>query len=113
MSNSFHAHLYFKPEQRALLQKVEKRFVGSWHEEAVGPHPLPMLTLKFTASEKAEIIRFITGHLRGVSVLIHEDTGDDLRDHTVGAEWYGEKLDLDFNHFERIKYEKNARIFPE
>ncbi len=113
MSESFHAHLYFMPHQRSQVLTVQERFGGFLHEFPAGPHPLPMLTLVFGAHQKTEITEFITCRAPDISVLIHVDTGDDLWDHTCGAEWIGEKLNLDFNHFERIKYEKSARIFPE
>lgn len=86
---------------------------GKFHPFAVGPHPLPMFTLMFDCEFREEIREFLLAKRRDLVVLIHEDTGDDYHDHTAGAEWLGEPVSLDFNHFERIKHEKGALVFSE
>jgi aromatic ring-cleaving dioxygenase len=46
------------------------------------------------------------------SILIHTDTECDIKDHTVGAEWLGEPLQLNFNFFEKIINDPDSRIHP-
>lgn len=120
--NQFHAHVYFHSQQVEKARKLrhqiqEMRFsevtLGRLYAEPVGPHSLPMFVIVFSASVKNELLDFLRQNRNGLSVLIHEDTGDDYRDHTVGAEWLGESLPIRFEHFERIKHEKSALVFPE
>lgn len=43
--------------------------------------------------------------MEGLTILLHEDTGDDLRDHTEGTRWLGNELKLDLVWLEN--YVKN------
>ena len=43
-----------------------------------------------------------------LSVLVHPNTDDEVRDHAVNAVWLGDKVDLDFGIFEKIKEGKNG-----
>lgn len=117
MSKRYHAHVYYTPERENQVRRICSGFDPIWHDHPVGPHPVPMATIRFRATEKEALVRHLeqgmAGVSEGISILIHEDTGDDLRDHTEGAEWLGPPVALDFNHFERIKHEKSAEVFPE
>lgn len=120
MIQKFHAHIYFEPAQQSsaealylaihtlMLPRVR---LGLFHFRLVGPHSLPMFTVMFEEAEKFEFIQFLQRNRSELSILIHEDTGDDYRDHTQGAEWLGNPLAINFEHFERIKHEKSALVF--
>ena len=113
MSKRYHAHIYLHPGQRAQVEALVGPLSPLWHDHPVGPHPLPMVTLRFNEAEREGLIRRIVPGLEGVSILIHEDSGNDLVDHTTGAEWIGAPVALDFTHFERIRDEKSFEVFPE
>lgn len=121
MNQKFHAHIYFQPIQQSTAEALflaiadwsSDVVLGSFHFKPVGPHLLPMFTAMFNSPLKVEFTQFLDQHRNELSILIHEDTGDDYRDHTEGAEWLGEKLPLNFEHFERIKTQKSALVFPE
>jgi aromatic ring-cleaving dioxygenase len=96
----YHAHIYWQTyNQRALAMQFRNTLIGFgctlgriW-DEPIGPHPLAMYQVNYT-SENAEVVeKFLSD--KGLSVLLHEDTGDDVRDHTQGARWFGKELDLD------------------
>lgn len=101
----YHAHVYWStPEQRAtalalrdLLAETSAGLGRVW-DQPIGPHPLPMYQVNYCDDIKNLVERFLDN--RGLSVLLHEDTGDDLRDHTVGARWIGPKLELDLDWLE-------------
>jgi DOPA 4,5-dioxygenase len=61
-----------------------------------------MIELHFEESSKDEVIDWIDSHRKGLSVLIHEDTGDDIKDH-LSPIWLGEKLPIDFTFFNKVK----------
>ena len=104
----FHAHVYFDEatvEQANLLcQKAGETFagnqpftVGRMHHRPVGPHPCWSCQLAFANELFGEVIPWLSLHRDGLTVFIHPQTGDDLKDHTDHAIWMGsiEPLKLD------------------
>lgn len=106
----YHAHIYFEATEIAEAKQLlsEAKELGAGVDVAgiarrpVGPHPLPMIELHFTDLEVAGVVSWMQMRMPGRSVLIHEDTGDDYRDHSQGAKWLGKPLELDFSFFEAI-----------
>jgi len=113
---NYHAHLYFKPDWLPQARELDGR-LRKWlarrpdgnayrihlFDRVVGPHVLPMLEIDFPGSEYDSIVEWLDENREGRSVLIHEDTGDDPRDHGEGARWLGEPLPIRFEFFEEIK----------
>jgi DOPA 4,5-dioxygenase len=103
----FHAHVYYdaatKPAAERLRAKLEQRFdtpvFGRWHGRPVGPHPRWSYQVAFAPDEFDEIVSFIDRHREGLTVLLHERTGDDLRDHTDGASFLGDAVALRLDQF--------------
>jgi DOPA 4,5-dioxygenase len=102
----YHAHIYYTPETRpaaeALLAQVARaglrlEYLGRLIDRPVGPHPVPMFEIDFGVEEEPAVVEFLKQHRGSLSVLVHEVTGNDLRDHTAGARWLGQKLELDFS----------------
>ena len=103
--NGYHAHVYFNTETlefaKALCEETGKLFsvtVGRIHQKPVGPHPSWSCQLAFGRSEYANIISWLALNRKGLTILIHPLTGNDLKDHTEYAAWMGEpqtlKLDV-------------------
>ena len=114
----YHAHVYFTPEQlnqaprfaEALVNTVPMLELAGIARRPVGPHPLPMIEFHLTELS-IESLKSALADLPEIrSTLIHEDTGDDYKDHTEGAQWVGEKLALDFQFFELIKQDPSRMI---
>lgn len=107
----YHAHIYFESAEisEAKVLLAEANALGNGIHAAgvaskpVGPHPLPMIELHFTDREVAGVVSWLEARSPGRSVLIHEDTGDDYKDHTSGARWLGQSLALDFSFFDAIQ----------
>lgn len=100
----YHAHLYFDEstvEQVQLLcEEVKKRFqvtVGRMHHKPIGPHPWWSCQLAFSRSEYTDLISWLALNRKGLNILIHPLTGNDLKDHTDYAAWMGKQLDLNLN----------------
>ena len=98
---AYHAHVYYLPETRADAAAVRERLsalfevqLGRWHDLPVGPHSRGMYQVLFAAAEFARVVPWLMLNRRGLDVLVHPDTGDDLADHTSHALWLGNRLPL-------------------
>jgi len=97
----FHAHVYFLPKTRPTALWVRKE-VTAWFAVAasqlidtpIGPHPVGMFEVDFGPREFGALVPWFMANRRGLSVLVHPRSGDDLRDHTEHALWLGEPLPL-------------------
>ena len=111
----YHAHIYFQDHEivqiKKLKQEANKSPLQVWQlfEHCVGPHSLPMLELHFGSEEETEALRWLMDNRGEFSVLIHEDTGDDLKDHEH-ARWLGQALPLYFQFFESVKQNPSLAI---
>ena len=98
--NGFHAHVYFDEDTveqaNALCQRAGATFsgshpftVGRMHQRPVGPHPCWSCQLAFAPELFGEVIPWLALHRDGLTIFIHPQTGDDLKDHTDHAIWMG------------------------
>ena len=92
----FHAHVYFDEstydQAVALCDRAGELFtlsVGRKHQKAVGPHPSWSCQLAFEPPLFNQIISWLEENRHGLTVFVHEDTGNDLRDHTENLTWLG------------------------
>lgn len=96
----YHAHVYWSnPEQREVAVGIRDQLtaldcsLGRVWDQVIGPHPLPMYQVNYCTTIQQSVESLLKS--TGLTVLLHEDTGDDLRDHTQGARWLGQELQLD------------------
>lgn len=111
----YHAHVYWKDgDQREIALSLRQHQadlgcpLGRVWDQPVGLHPLPMYQINYSSSNAAAVEQLLTD--RGPTVLLHEDTGDDLKDHTQGVRWIGEPLVLDIEWLEN--YQKRSDHTP-
>ncbi len=106
----FHAHIYYEPgvtEEVAagLRARVAAAFpsavIGRWHATPVGPHTKAMYQIAFPVDLFAQLAPWLMLNRDGLDVLLHPETGDDPRDHTLHAAWLGKKLPLRMEAFEK------------
>jgi DOPA 4,5-dioxygenase len=109
----YHAHVYWHDDdQQKLSLKLRKSLTGLGCElgrimdHPVGPHPLPSYQVNYSSENAAQVENLLSRS--GLDVLLHEDTGDDMRDHTDGARWLGQTLKLDLEWLENYTRNKNA-----
>jgi aromatic ring-cleaving dioxygenase len=104
----FHAHIYYEPavtEAAAarLRERVTELFptavLGRWHHVPIGPHTRAMYQIAFPVALFATLAPWLMLNRDGLTVLLHPETGDDPRDHTLHAAWLGEKLPLRMEAF--------------
>lgn len=104
----YHAHVYYHPQKtrsRAahFRERVAAEFpnakLGRWHDELVGPHPQAMYQIAFPSSLLASFLPWLMLNRDGLTILLHPETGNDYRDHTAHAVWFGAMLPLRLDVF--------------
>lgn len=108
----YHAHIYWQNESqrfealhlRQPLQELGCQLGRVW-DEAIGPHPYAMYQVNYNSNIAEEVEELLSK--TKLDILLHEDTGDDLRDHTEGARWIGNKLTLNLEWLE--EYARSAK----
>lgn len=100
----YHAHVYFDEQSveqaRALRERVGREFdhaVGRFHEKNVGPHPRWSFQIAFEPDAFGVIVPWLALNRKGLTVLVHGLSGDDMYDHTELVMWLGESLTLDLS----------------
>lgn len=102
----WHAHVYFDAASRdtawALREQLNDLFgemmeMGRFHERLVGPHPQWSYQLAFKPEHFASIVSWLTLNHGALDVLLHPNTGHELRDHRDCALWLGHSHTLDLS----------------
>ncbi|MBC7387451.1 MAG: hypothetical protein H7301_14975 [Cryobacterium sp.] len=113
----FHAHIYFSenhlPSARLWEKKAKAASLFTFvqlQKTAIGPHRSGMIETHFNEENHESVLKWLNLNREHFSVFIHQDTGDDHRDHTQGIQWLGPEMELDFNFFELIKKRPELRI---
>ncbi|KAK5115460.1 hypothetical protein LTR62_001119 [Meristemomyces frigidus] len=102
----FDAHIYFHQQipsettfatelwERIRREFPELRIYKVW-DRPIGPHPLAMFEVNIHTPEQfGAFVPWLVIHRGPLSVLVHPNTGDDVRDHTQRATWMGESIPL-------------------
>ena len=105
---NYHSHIYFEPASRETALWVRKE-ITAWFavsasrliDEAIGPHPTGMFEADFGARDFGVVVPWLMANRRGLSVLVHPCSGDDLLDHTDYALWLGPVLPLNLEILRR------------
>ena len=102
----YHAHIYWRDtKERARAISFRQHLadldceLGRIWDMPIGPHPLPMYQIIYTSSNKDLVEKYLAVNRSTNTILLHESINDDLRDHTDGARWLGEALDLKLDFF--------------
>lgn len=113
----FHVHIYFDENcllaartLRASADQVGLFELVKFHEQPVGPHSTGMIEAHFCEPAYTDVLEWVEANRGIFSVLIHQDTGDDYKDHTDGIRWLGKELPLKFDFFELILGSPELRI---
>ena len=104
--DAFHAHIYFDADTldqaRALCEQARDTFgveMGRVHEKPVGPHPDWSCQLAFGPEKFADVVPWLALNRNGLTVFVHPETGEALKDHTEHAMWMGAIRPLDVSVF--------------
>jgi aromatic ring-cleaving dioxygenase len=109
--SGYHAHIYYDPAttrtaaarlREGLGAAFPHATLGSWHDEAVGPHTVAMYQVAFGVEDFAALVPWLMLNRAGLDVLVHPLAGNAYDDHTVYAMWLGEKLPLRLDVLRRV-----------
>ncbi len=115
----FHAHIYFSPEQEERARDLRVRsvasfetglWVGPLHPGPLGPHTTGMFEIQFSRTIFQPLVDWLAVHRGEHSVLVHEVTGDDPRDHLEGARWLGPPVALDLTKLDPSPVQAEAQL---
>jgi DOPA 4,5-dioxygenase len=99
----WHAHLYYAtPAERAVAAEIREAIarlfpaalLGRWRDEPVGPHPMAMYQVAFEPALLPAFLPWLALNRRGLTVLVHPETGRQRADHSAHAMWLGAVLPL-------------------
>ena len=97
--DSWHAHVYFEAASREAAWRLRETItaelagrmeLGRFHEKPVGPQPMWSYQLAFPAQDFSHVVGWLTLNHGALDVLLHPNTGDELRDHRDCALWMGQ-----------------------
>jgi aromatic ring-cleaving dioxygenase len=98
---NYDIHIYWRNnDERKVALALQKVLIENniqtfpFVEKPIGPHPYPMFESHVTSQALSVIESLIVANRKSCSVLIHEKTGDHVYDHTKGARFLGEPLEL-------------------
>ena len=81
--------------QKVLIESNVQTF--PFVEKPIGPHPYPMFESHVTNQKLLVTESLLIANRKSCSILIHEKTGDHVYDHTKGARFLGEPLELNID----------------
>jgi len=113
----YDAHIYYDETTRdqalalrdLALKNFKDRpvFISRMVDHRVGPHPLPMFEINFSKELFPEALEWLKQNRKNLTILVHEVTGDDPKDHSEGALWLGDALPLDFSKLDPSPLKKS------
>ena len=115
---NYHAHIYFTDSQRPLSENMVSNLLTlnlpslslyKYHDKKVGPHALPMAEVNFTSQDLKAVLDCLKQHHPDLSTLVHEDSGDDYKDHEAPI-WIGHPLPIDFEFFAKVKAQPHLSV---
>jgi DOPA 4,5-dioxygenase len=98
---NYDIHIYWRNDdernealalQKVLIENNVQTF--PFVEKPIGPHPYPMFESHVTNQTLPVTESLLTVNRKTCSILIHEKTCDHVYDHTKGARFLGEPLEL-------------------
>jgi aromatic ring-cleaving dioxygenase len=116
--DGWHAHIYYDPAHTKdiaarLRARIEEAFpdtrMGSWHDEAVGPHLVAMYQVAFRPDQFDRLVQWLALNRDGLSILVHPLTENAWNDHIVFGFWLGDKLPLDEDRLKRLAVRSERR----
>ncbi|MEZ0261400.1 MAG: DOPA 4,5-dioxygenase family protein [Alphaproteobacteria bacterium] len=111
--DAYHIHIYFKPgeasEKNAIevARTIDSRFPGAVEDMhrvgKVGPHTEANIGMTITPESFGAVLGWLQMNNKGLSILIHPRTGDELVDHGDAALWLGKPVPFNEKFFDQFR----------
>ena len=105
----YHAHVYFTAESKVTAQDVVMQAsdefgveYGRFHDKPVGPHPIGSCQITVPFDQLGPVLDWLALNRQGLTVFIHAETNDAMKDHTEHTIWMGSMPELNLKFLERL-----------
>ncbi len=105
----YHAHIYFTADSKGMAKSVVAGVVdefdikfGHFHDQPVGPHPVGSCQLTVPVDLLGPVMNWLALNRQGLTIFIHADTGQVMKDHTEHTIWMGTMPELNLEVLERF-----------
>src|SRR5262249_13653063 len=97
----YHIHIYHNDGKsflsaRETAESIQDLFEGDVRGVssigAVGPHLTPNFGVYIKPEAYGRVVQWLQANSDGLSILIHPETGDDVKDHLKSSMWLGTQL---------------------
>lgn len=116
----YHIHIYFgvnrDAEDRAqeLTEDIKKLFpseiVSAEKIGEIGPHTVKNYAIHIKKSGFATVIPWVQLNSRDLSILVHPDRNDDLRDHIGPSMWIGKAVEYNEKFFDKLRNAQQKKL---
>ncbi len=104
----WHVHVYFDGASRTTADAVRADIardlpdlqLGRMHDKPVGPHPMGSFQVLIPNDRLADATAWFALNRQGLTVLLHPNTEDDLKDHRDYPIWFGTAPKINYEMFE-------------
>lgn len=113
---AYHVHIYFEKGKdseknaadtaKTLGEKFPGAVLDAHRVGRVGPHTELNIGVTITPESFGEIVGFLQMNNKGLSILIHPRTGDELVDHGDAALWLGKPVPFNQKFFDQFRAPK-------
>ena len=114
----YHVHIYYDGGSKQwaghLRREVAKRWpeaeLGRWRDKAPqGPHPQSHFQIAFEAKLFPEIVPWLALNRKGLSMLVHPNTGNGYDDHANNDMWIGPSVNLRLDYLKKFEEEQRKK----
>lgn len=107
--DTYHFHIYYDARSKLVAETVIKNLcdefsltAGGFHDNPVGPHPIGSCQITVGMAQFGMVMDWITKNRQELTVFIHANTGDIMKDHTQHTIWMGRMMELDLQVLRRF-----------
>lgn len=114
--NPYHAHVYFTEDTKEIARNVVTSLTdefsiefGRFWDHSVGPHPVGSCQITVPVEKLGPALNWLALNRQGLTIFIHADTGDVMKDHTEHTIWMGAMPELRLEVLEKIVAQQEAK----
>jgi aromatic ring-cleaving dioxygenase len=118
----YHVHIYFDPNtySNAVARVLESEMLSLFPQHInasspvgiVGPHTKDNIVVEINKDTVTDIVPWLQFNNRGLSILIHPESGDTLRDHENAGLWLNTPVAFNEDFLQMLKQRNNQILKP-